>query len=264
MLYFTAKLLTKRENMIIAILNKSKRYTNNATILNQIAAAVNTQLLQHVIPAWKMQPWQCMFFPNETAVPSGAYKLWILDDSDQASALGYHDQDPYGDPYGRVFVNPIINSKGTDFSSPNSVSVTISHEVCEIVGDPEVNCWRQTNKGDLTCQELCDAVEGDAYPINISGKDIFVSNFLYPAWFDTMPPKGSKFDHLGKLKSPFTMTKGGYMIMMSNGKVSNVFGSKQTEKKHAKNESKKHAAARSLRRKNLITDNLKTEKKKKK
>lgn len=234
--------------MLIAILNKSTRYTNNANVLNQIAAAVNTQLVQHVCPAWSITPWQCVFYPNETMVPAGAYRLWILDDTDQAQALGYHDQDPNGVPYGRVFVKPIIQSGGTDFNGANSVSVTISHEVCEIVGDPEVNAWRQMNNGKLTCQELCDAVEGDAYPVAVNGTNIFVSNFLLPAWFDMIPVKGSKFDYLGKLKAPFTMTKGGYMIIMTGGKVSNVFGSKLAEKKFLKNAGKKHPAARAYKR----------------
>jgi hypothetical protein len=234
--------------MIIALLNQSARYASNPTILNQIAAAVNTQLIQHVVPAWKIQPWQCVFYPNEKAVPADAYRLWILDDADQAQALGYHDQDPNGNPYGRVFVSPIIKSKGTDFSSANSVSATISHEVCEIVGDPEVNCWRQASDGTLTCQELCDAVEGDAYPIMIGKDNIFVSNFLYPAWFDAAPPKGAKFDYMGKLKAPFTMSKGGYMIVMKAGAVKNIFASKVVEKKHLKSESKSHPASRGSKR----------------
>ena len=234
--------------MIIAILNKSKRYVNNPNLLTQIASAVNIQLLQHVAPAWGINPWQCVFYPNENMVPPSAYRLWILDDADQANALGYHDQDPNGVPYGRVFVNPIISNKGTDCSTNNSVSVTISHEVCEIVGDPEVNAWRQMNNGKLTCQELCDAVEGDAYPINVNGTNIFVSNFLLPAWFDMVPVKESKFDYLGKLKAPFTMTKGGYMIIMAGGRVTNIFGSKLAEKKFLKNAGKKHPAARAYKR----------------
>lgn len=235
--------------MLIAFLNKSTRYSKNPTILNQIAAAVNTQLIQHVVPAWKIQPWQCVFYPDEKMVPKEAYRLWILDDADQADALGYHDQDPSGNAYGKVFVNPIIKSKGTDYSSANSVSVTVSHEVCEIVGDPEVNCWRQKSDGMLVCQELCDAVEGEAYPITINKTNIYVSNFLYPAWFDYAPEKGSIFDHMRKLKAPFTMTSGGYMIIMNGGQEQNIFASKKAEKKYLKNAGKKHAAARSSRRK---------------
>lgn len=249
--------------MIIALLNKSARYINNPAVLNLMASAVSQQLIKHVCPAWAMNAWQCVFYPDEKAVPAGAYRLWLLDNADQADALGYHDQDPSGVPYGKVFVNPIVQSGGTDYAGPNSVSVTISHEACEIVGDPEINSWRQINDSKLTCQELCDAVEGDAYPIPVNGKNVFVSNFLLPSWFDQMPQKGSKFDYMGKLKAPFTMTKGGYMIMMVGGRVDQIFGSKTAEKNFLKkNESKNHISARGYKRKNPTKSAKKQAKKK--
>jgi hypothetical protein len=238
--------------MIIALLNKSSRYAANGDLLTTMAAAVSQQL-GVVASLWGMQAWSCIYFADEKSVPAGAYKLWVLNDADQADALGYHDQDPSGTPYGRVFVNPIIKSGGTDFTGPNSVSATISHEACEILGDPEVNVWRQLPDGRLTCQELCDAVEGDAYPILINGKNIFVSNFLLPPWFDYSPKAGSKFDYMSKLKAPFKMTKGGYMIMMSGGRVSYLYGSKQAEVTHTNNSSKHHTAARGMRRKKAFS-----------
>ena len=44
---------------------------------------------------------------------------------------------------------------------------------------------------------------------------------------------GTKFDHLGLLKKPYTMTKGGYMIIKKAGKVEEVFGSRAKEKRFA-------------------------------
>ncbi len=238
--------------MLIALLNKSSRYSKNGKLLTQMASAVNQQLTKHVSPVWNINGWSCVYFNNEKDVPEGSYRLWILDDADQADALGYHDQDIDGVPYGRVFVNPIINSGGTDYSTTNSVSVTISHEACEMMCDPEVNCWRHMSDGTLTCQEICDAVEGDAYPILISGKKIYVSNFLFPAWFDYAPQRGSKFDYMKKLKSNFTMTKNGYMIIIRDGQIDYLFASKDTEKKYFNSKSKQHAAARGMRRKGMI------------
>jgi len=241
--------------MLIALLNKSSRYSKNGKLLTQMASAVNQQLIKHVSPVWNINGWSCVYFNNEADVPTGAYKLWILDDSDQADALGYHDQDIDGVPYGRVFVNPIISSGGTDFSSANSVSVTISHEACEMMCDPEVNCWRHMSDGTLTCQEICDAVEGDAYPILISGKKVYVSNFLFPAWFDYAPQKESKFDYMKKLKSNFSMTKNGYMIIIRDGQIDYLFASKDTEKKYFSSKSKQHIAARGMKRKGIININ---------
>jgi hypothetical protein len=247
--------------MLIALLNKSTRYAGNGNLLTQIAAAVNQQLVKHVAPGWGMTAWNCIYFKSEKDVPVGSYRLWILDDADQADALGYHDQDADGVPYGRVFVNPIIKSGGTDFSGPNSVSVTISHEACEMMVDPEVNMWRQMSDGRLTCQEVCDAVQGDAYGIDISGKKIFVSNFLLPAWFDYAPVKGAKFDYMKKLKKNFSMSKFGYMILLVDGNIDFIFGSKAAEAEYSGSSSKKHVAARSAKRqlkfkKQIIESNI--------
>jgi hypothetical protein len=53
-----------------------------------------------------------------------------------------------------------------------------------------------------------------------------MSNFVYPTWFEPFKhPAGTKFDHLGKLKKPFSMTEGGYVIRKKNGHVSEKYGS---------------------------------------
>lgn len=237
--------------MIIAVLNQSNRYAKKPNIVATMVAAVNIQLQKHVCPAWGLSAWQCIYYPDPKKVPIGAYRIWLLDDADQANALGYHDQDPNGVPYGRVFVNTTIDYGGTDYSTANSVSMVLSHEACEIVGDPEVNCWRQKGGYDisLVCQELCDPVQEQGYTILVNNKDkVYVSNFVLPAWFDYAPVKNAKFDYLGKLKSEFSMSLGGYMIVIENGAYKNVFGSQQAEGKLIKNASKQHPAARSFKR----------------
>lgn len=234
--------------MQIALINRSNRYVGKSILLSQMASAVNLQMSRHVGPAWDMINWGIGYYAVESSVPAGYCKLYIFDNSDQAGALGYHDQDMGGKPYGKVFVNPIIGSGGSDVLGANSVSVVISHEACEMMGDPEVNCWRQMGNGDLTCQELCDAVEGDYYNIVVNGRNISVSNFLLPAWFDYAPVSGSRFDYMRRLSGPFTMSSGGYMIMMSGGEISYVFGSKEAEERYKKNENKKQASSRGVRR----------------
>jgi hypothetical protein len=45
-----------------------------------------------------------------------------------------------------------------------------------------------------------------------------MSNFVHPSWFEPFKhPPGTKYDHLGLLKKPFSMTKGGYMIVKKKG-----------------------------------------------
>jgi hypothetical protein len=46
--------------------------------------------------------------------------------------------------------------------------------------------------------------------------------------------------HLGLLKKPFSMTKGGYVILKKKGKVSQEYGSKAKEKRFAKEVRRDH------------------------
>jgi len=60
-------------------------------------------------------------------------------------------------------------------------------------------------------------------------------NFVHPSWFEPFKhPPGTKFDHLGLLKKPFSMTKGGYVIVKKKGKVTEVFASKAKERRFAR------------------------------
>jgi hypothetical protein len=72
------------------------------------------------------------------------FEIVLLDDADAADALGYHDLDATGRPYARVFVDPILDNGGAWLRGATSVSATVSHEVCELVGDPTANHWVET------------------------------------------------------------------------------------------------------------------------
>jgi hypothetical protein len=179
-------------------------------------------------------------------VPTSAWPVVLLDDTDEADALGYHDQTPDGRPYGRVFAAPVLNSKGTLLTGANSVSVTLSHEVLEMWWDPQVNLWYEAPDGRIWAGELCDAVEGDSYDITVSGTAVAVSNFVLQPFFDCEPELGARFDFLGTLKKPFTIAPKGYGIIAKNlGKVSYVFGRSYPPKKM---ETKKLRGSRGLRR----------------
>jgi hypothetical protein len=57
-----------------------------------------------------------------------------------------------------------------------------------------------------------------------------MSNFVHPSYFEPFKhPAGTQFDHLGKLKAPFTLDAGGYSIVQEDGKIKNIFGSKAKE-----------------------------------
>jgi len=123
-----------------------------------------------------------------------------------------------------------------DAQNPQNVSVSsvLSHEILEMVGDPYANFWCDgpvTPQGNHYALELCDPVQQDSYAINISTDAtkpswVSVSNFILPTWFDPAGknPDDFPFDYLHKLTAPFSMSKGGYLIVLQAGQSSQIFG----------------------------------------
>jgi len=72
------------------------------------------------------------FVPQGDSPAAGSWWLVSLDDSDQASALGYHDMTSEGLPLGKVFGT-------TNLKFGTNWTVTASHELLEMLGDPSIN-----------------------------------------------------------------------------------------------------------------------------
>lgn len=230
--------------MIVALLNQSAHFDKNRHALLAMARAIGYQLRHHAAPAWGTAPWQCVYCATTDDVPEGASRLWVIDSPDVADALGYHDVDPEGHTYGKVFVEPILDAGGSDTSGDNSVSVTASHEALEIFGDPPATYWVQRPDGVLVATELCDPVEAQSYTVTTYGRPVDVSNFVTPGWF-RREDGTQKFDYLGSLREPFSKADGGYLILMKGGRVYQEFGRHYPEWRKAM---KAHPAARTARR----------------
>jgi hypothetical protein len=200
----------------IAIANVSKTLAGHAAEVELMAIACERQLRRHVAPAWNLGSFSVNYFKDATTIPASMWKLLLLDVSDVDGALGYHDDTLY--PDGKVFAKTILDNGGTILDGADSISVCLSHEACELVGDPLINNWFQRPDGVFVAGELCDPVEGDSYDIHVHGKPIAVSNFIFPEWFDTTPEPDAKFDYLGKLSEGWTMTAGGYQILIDPSK----------------------------------------------
>ena len=168
-------------------------------------------------------------YVSDAAKPSD-WQFIYFDDADTAGALGYHDLTKDGQPLSKIFVKTTLAAK-------EKVSVTACHELFEMVIDPVANLWAEGPGGTEYAYEMCDPVEEDTFLVN----GIEMSNFVHPSWFEPFKhPPGTKYDHLGRLTKPFSMTKGGYMIVKKGGKVSQVFGSKAKEKRFAKEDRRDH------------------------
>ena len=198
---------------MIYVINKST-VASDATV-KKWCAALRIQVKRDFAPAWGLVKPPALRFRRSTLFIPRTSRVWIiavLDNADQAGALGYHSTDDRGRPYARVFVQT-AQEYGVE------PSTTFSHEVLETYGDPDVSQWADTGHGYQVPVEVCDAVEGDSYAIN----GVQVSNFLTPVWFgeNSNGPR----DFMMKTPGPFELAPGGYTVRQySSGKVDQVFG----------------------------------------
>jgi hypothetical protein len=204
---------------------------NKATVglgvdFGKMVSALQTFLDTAFVPVWGT-PAKLVIAKDFQA---GNWAIVFLDNADVANALGYHDLTKDGQPVSYVFVK-------TTISAGEKVSVTACHELCEMLVDPAVNLWADRGNGTVYAYEMCDACEEMTFKVD--GVDM--SDFVYPSFFEGFRKKGSvKFDHLGKVTSPFQTLKGGYQITMKEGKQGQIFGSEAKRKRFAKEDRRLH------------------------
>jgi hypothetical protein len=190
--------------------------TMDPATLAQIAAACERQLNVDVGAHWggayrvragtdgsDVQPGECVFALLATL-------------PDAPGAIAYHDVNGVGVPvlYDAVTLSDTLTGAG------NSVSVAISHELCETAGDEAINAWRDAG-GTEYAQELCDAVEAQSY-FGPGFPSVAVSNFVTQAFFT--PNHAGPFDFMSSVGTnpaapvgPFMTAPGGYQIVRGSG-----------------------------------------------
>lgn len=190
----------------IAILNESTLLKD--ADVQPVVAALQKQLANDFCPAWNIAVPTLTFVPQGQQPPAGSWHLIVFDNSDQAGALGYHDVTPDDQPLGKVFVKD-------DLDAGLQWSVTMSHELLEILGDPLINLTAMVQKtarsGKVYAYENCDAVEDDSFGYKID--EILVSDFVLPSWF--VPGSPGPWDFQKKLSAPLQLLPGGYISVLS-------------------------------------------------
>jgi hypothetical protein len=138
--------------------------------------------------------------------------IYLWDDAaDINDALGYHDSNNRGLPFGFVFTELATKLDG-------AWSVTLSHEVLELVGDAGANTFAAGPHPDepdrivFHWYEMCDAVQAETYLID----GVPVSNFVLPQYFTVGEQTGARNDFLnlkpgGKPLPSFGINPGGYV-----------------------------------------------------
>src|SRR5437867_2227309 len=187
--------------IIVAVLNRSTQVKDAS--VKALVSALQIQVSRDFQAAWGIDA-QLQWVREGGKTPRDAWQLVVFDSSDQAGALGYHDLARSGRPLGKVFA-------GTDRRYGNNWTITASHELLEMLADPNINLVAfAEDENRLYAYEVCDACEADADGYEING--ITVSDFVFPGWFEPMHvEEGEKFDFQGKITKPFGLLAGGYI-----------------------------------------------------
>ena len=157
---------------VIAITNASTCLSDSQ--VRAVLPALQRQVSLDFRAYWDVDC-QLVFLSQGEALARGWWEISVLDNPDQAGALGYHELTSQGNPLGKVFA-------GLDMQSGSSWTVTLSHELLEMLADPWINWCAQGSDGKIYALEVCDAVEADELGYQID--DVLVSDFITPAWFE--------------------------------------------------------------------------------
>src|SRR5882672_8318647 len=106
----------------IAIGNRSS-VLKDASV-EAMVVALQKQVTDDFRPIWGGGA-DLVFVPSKKKAPKDAWWLMVLDTSDQADALGYHDVTAAGLPLGKAFAK-------SDLDAGYTPSVTVSHELLEM------------------------------------------------------------------------------------------------------------------------------------
>jgi hypothetical protein len=225
-----------QNGVVIACVNKATAHLGLP--FDQLTASLQKCFDEYFLPVWGYP----VKLYNAKVPKSSDWQFVYFDDADTAGALGYHDLTQNGQPISKIFVR-------TTLANNQLVSVTASQELFAMVIDPVANLWAEAADGTEYAYEMSDPVAEDTFLVD----GIQMSNFVYPSWFEPfMHPPKTKFDHLGLLKKPFSMSQGGYVIVKRKGKVTQEYGSKAKERRFA-NENRLGRRSEHRKPKGLVT-----------
>lgn len=203
--------------MIISVINHTNGQITDEE-LQRVIRAINRQVSEDFEPYWSLGATLRLegksgLKPEKQELPDmrGEAIIYLWDKADIPGALGYHDRNNRGIPFGFVFTQ-LSQAVG------ESWTVTLSHEALELIADPEVNLLAMgphpANPDAIVFHwyEMCDAVQAETYQID----GVEVSNFVLPLYFTVSEEVGGRNDFLARIHDGLTLRSfgvnpGGYV-----------------------------------------------------
>lgn len=183
--------------------------------LPAIASCVQLQCNQEVKRAWDLD--DTIILVGGDLQP-GEWPASIVSSLDVEDALAYHDVQ--GETVEILVGRDIImGNGGTVTKGQNSISAAFSHEVLEALIDPGCDFFGDWRDGvTCVCLEICDPVEDGNYEVSDGQNIVTVSNFVHREWFRA-GSSAKRFDHLGVLSAPLTLSPGGYVALRNGQQI---------------------------------------------
>jgi hypothetical protein len=180
----------------VALIDQTNAGAVPSGTLQQLAVVLQQQVDRDLTPAWNVRA-EISVPDAGVPIPSDARLLTIVDSL--AGRAGVH-----------------TNSQGqvsAEAVSDDQLSITLSHELLEMLVDPGGTTFRQAADIDPYSRgqqvkylvEVCDPVAVYSYYIN----GVPVSDFVLPSFYD--PNATGKVDFAGFLSRPLTVRRGCYI-----------------------------------------------------
>jgi len=181
--------------------------TNASTCLSDaqvepVLPALQKQVSEHFKAYWSVDC-TLAFLPKDAPLTPGWWQIIITDNPDQAGTLGYHEMTRQGTPLGKVFAK-------LDQDNGYAWTVTLSHELLEMLADPWINWCAVGSDSKIYALEVCDPVEADDLGYRIDG--VLVSDFITPAWFE--PTEADRLDFKQHVSKNLQLARGGYISVL--------------------------------------------------
>jgi hypothetical protein len=190
--------------------------------LTQIASALQKQVTRDFAPFWGISA-TVDAFEDLMTMPTDYHPVVVFGTSEELAghleaAIGVEGAADLRNLFDRdvlqgLHLNAYNRQPYALVEASEGVSVTLSHEVLEMVADPYGNHLvgaahpleraRRVNY----LLEVCDPCLATWYPVN----GIPVSDFYTPGYFDPVRTDGTRYSFTGEIKQPLELLEGGYI-----------------------------------------------------